>query len=443
MKRYLLNWMLIVLLAGCNFYSKEEAIMHNAPAKANEHNNVEGNVNSNLAAIVAENFLESLTEGTDFKVSGIDSIVDYKGRTALYVFNFSPKGFVITSNNVCNEPIVAYSDEGGFEKINKETPVALLYWLSNTILFNEYIRESEKIPAKVIQTNFSDWDSFCKIDPNILKDLRFNDPIDPCAKVPLIYIDSTHLQKGPFMTTEWGQWYPYNYYAPKDCPAGCVAVAVGQIMKFHRYPINSFNWSIMPDVAININNPGDNEVALLLKDIGLKTNMHYTPAGSGTSIYKAHNALVNCYGYSKDAQISDYNYGRVIDDILNKQAPIYMRGDAGKTTYYWRWWLLWWHYETYEEYFGGHAWVCDGYTEIRKHFINPCNERHIMMRTRLLHMNWGWGKGKRNFNGWFSQQIVDYEPNNGTRYYIDWDKIQNTECPNFPFRKYCIYDIHP
>ena len=61
--------MLIVLLAGCNFYSKEEAIMHNAPAKVNEHNNVEGNVSSNLAAIVAENFLESLTKGTDFKVS--------------------------------------------------------------------------------------------------------------------------------------------------------------------------------------------------------------------------------------------------------------------------------------------------------------------------------------------------------------------------------------
>jgi len=120
-----------------------------------------------------------------------------------------------------------------------------------------------------------------------------------------------------------------------------------------------------------------------------------------------------------------------------------MRGDAGKTTYYWRWWLLWWHYETYEEYFGGHAWVCDGYTEIRKHFINSCNERHIMMRTRLLHMNWGWGDEVEDFNGWFSQQIVDYEPNNGTRYYIDWDKIQNTECPNFPFRKYCIYDIHP
>ena len=114
-------------------------------------------VSSNLAAIVAENFLESLTKGTDFKVSGIDSIVDYKGRTALYVFNFSPKGFVIMSNNVCNEPIVAYSDEGGFEKINKETPVALLHWLSSTILFNEYIRENEDVPTGVIQNNIVNW----------------------------------------------------------------------------------------------------------------------------------------------------------------------------------------------------------------------------------------------------------------------------------------------
>ena len=75
----------------------------------------------------------------------------------MYVFNFSPKGFVITSNNVCKEPIVAYSYEGGFEKINKETPVALLHWLSSTILFNEYIRENEDVPTGVIQNNIVNW----------------------------------------------------------------------------------------------------------------------------------------------------------------------------------------------------------------------------------------------------------------------------------------------
>jgi thiol protease/hemagglutinin prtT len=383
-------------------------------------------------------------EGTDFKVSGIDSIVDYKGRTALYVFNFSPKGFVITSNNVCNEPIVAYSDEGGFEKINKETPSALLYWLSNTILFNEYIRESEKNPAKVIQTNFSDWDSFCKIDPNILKDLRFNDPIDPCADVPLEFRDSTCLKIGHFMTTEWGQWYPYNYYAPKDCPAGCVAVAVGQIMKFHNRPVNSFNWIIMPNVAVDINNPGDNEVALLLIDIGRKVNMNYATNGSGAYSIDARNALVNHYRYSNSANLARYDYNRVINDIANKRLPIYMDGFADKKIYYWRWWLLWWHYEPYEVYFNGHAWVCDGYIETNKHFVNPCNGSHIRKRTRLLHMNWGWGKGKRNYNGWYSENIVDYPPKNDTpEYFIDWDKIRNTECPNFPYDRQCIYDIHP
>lgn len=202
MKKYLLNWMLIVLLAGCNFYSKEEAIMHNAPAKANEHNNVEGNVNSNLAAIVAENFLESQTEGTDFKVSGIDSIVDYKGRTALYVFNFSPKGFVITSNNVCNEPIVAYSDEGGFEKINKETPVALLYWLSGTILFNEYIREDESVPTEVIQSNIVNWqDNSPHVKIEIIPDRIRHDYL--CKDNNWKKVDSSQTKIGEFTTTKW------------------------------------------------------------------------------------------------------------------------------------------------------------------------------------------------------------------------------------------------
>jgi len=59
-------------------------------------------------------------------------------------------------------------------------------------------------------------------------------------------------------------------------------------------------------------------------------------------------------------------------------------------------------------------------------------------------MNWGWGKGKRNYNGWYSENIVDYPPKNDTpEYFIDWDKIRNTECPNFPYDRQCIYDIHP
>lgn len=421
-----MNWMLIVLLAGCNFYSKEEAIMHNAPAKANEHNNVEGNVNSDLAAIVAENFLESQTEGTDFKVSGIDSIVDYKGRTALYVFNFSPKGFVITSNNVCNEPIVAYSDEGGFEKINKETPVALLYWLSGTILFNEYIREDESVPTEVIQSNIVNWqDNSPHVKIEIIPDRIRHDYL--CKDNNWKKVDSSQTKIGVFTTTKWGQGEPYSNFTPYKCPAGCVAVAVGQIMKFHKYPNDSndpkFNWNIMPDIARNINQQGAINIALLLKDIGEKVNMRYAPSASGAYSIDARNALVNDYGYSSSAHLADYNHRRVVNDIVSKRSPIYMDGFAEKKIYYWRWWLVRWHYEPYEVYSDGHAWVCDGYKKITEKKYSKGCDREILVTREFLYMNWGWNGW---YNGWYSNNS---RPNSSSD-------------PNFPYKRQCIYDIH-
>ena len=57
-------------------------------------------------------------------------------------------------------------------------------------------------------------------------------------------------QAGPLITSHWGQRAPYNYmcpltdptpwggYLPNEdhCRAGCVAVAIGQIMRYHRWP---------------------------------------------------------------------------------------------------------------------------------------------------------------------------------------------------------------
>ena len=57
-------------------------------------------------------------------------------------------------------------------------------------------------------------------------------------------------QAGPLITSAWGQKAPYNYmcpltvptpgggYLPEEdhCRVGCVAVAIGQIMRYHRWP---------------------------------------------------------------------------------------------------------------------------------------------------------------------------------------------------------------
>ena len=50
----------------------------------------------------------------------------------------------------------------------------------------------------------------------------------------------------PLLTTEWGQDQPYNDFCPKYftnngkshlCKAGCVAVAMAQVMNYYRYPM--------------------------------------------------------------------------------------------------------------------------------------------------------------------------------------------------------------
>ena len=58
-------------------------------------------------------------------------------------------------------------------------------------------------------------------------------------------------QAGPLITSSWGQRAPYNYMCPltsptpwggyqpdeDHCRVGCVAVAIGQIMRYHRWPL--------------------------------------------------------------------------------------------------------------------------------------------------------------------------------------------------------------
>lgn len=74
---------------------------------------------------------------------------------------------------------------------------------------------------------------------------------------------------GPLLTTKWGQSYSndsldanaYNFYAPNsngncgtnNCLAGCVAVAMGQVMNYWKHPLidslnHTFDWCSMTDV---------------------------------------------------------------------------------------------------------------------------------------------------------------------------------------------------
>lgn len=57
-------------------------------------------------------------------------------------------------------------------------------------------------------------------------------------------------KKGPFLTTKWRQYAPYNSQIGGEKPLGCVTIAVGQLMRYYQHPAY-FNWSDMPDETSN------------------------------------------------------------------------------------------------------------------------------------------------------------------------------------------------
>lgn len=233
---------------------------------------------------------------------------------------------------------------------------------------------------------------------------------------------SPWVSQGPFLETKWGQGYknvsldkyvynenfPYNKYCYNSegelCPAGCAAIAVAQIVAYHRYPTSFvvtfdgsnrtqvLNWnSILTHVGAPYNVctcTSHDALALLIREIGKRSSMDYSPDGSSTTLQQARFAF-SYLGYDQNSA-QTYSYDLVKANIdLNR--PLYMRGT--------------------DRTYGGHAWVVDGYKS-RIHYYNEYTIKNgvrylTYSRTsdlKYIHINWGYD-GKNN--GYFSNSLFD------------------------------------
>ena len=205
---------------------------------------------------------------------------------------------------------------------------------------------------------------------------------------------------------------PYDTQSPpgygNHVPAGCVAIAMAQVMKSWNYPTQgtgangyddppyypeaygwqeanfgttTYQWSSMPDQLYNFNN----SVATLIYHCGVSVDMDYGYGGSGTPTSKTVYALENYFNYSTSAiykEKEDYS-NSAWDDLLrnnlrNYQSIIY-RGTASPGA-------------------GGHAFVLDGFMKIQL-------ETYTYPTT--FHINWGWSG---NYNG--NYVLTDLTPGN-------------------------------
>ncbi len=229
------------------------------------------------------------------------------------------------------------------------------------------------------------------------------------------YKSPTQGVVGPLINTTWDQENNYNALCKNNCPAGCVAVAMAQIMKYYEWP-QIYDWNNMP------NNYATLATQTLISDIGLAVDMEYKPNESGASMENAKKGFESM-GYTvvrKKHEADD-----ILKEVFYKHRPVYMTGDRKNFIgFTWK----------------GHAWVCEGvdyYDATVSYFVeylvnrstNPSYSScgipsYLYPQTSfgggryLFYMNWGWNG---QYNGWYT--AYDVSPTEDRNYQYDRENL--------------------
>lgn len=248
------------------------------------------------------------------------TIYNENGVPCMYVINYESGGFVIVSATKNYYPILAYSETGsmnveeamktGFsvwsektiQKIvessswggdsqaefqrmwvaydKQEVEVAPLYALNDGVLFRQRMNELyELCPGYSFGplTSARSFLSQSEYDSYVEKAELYGSPLEFTI---VGYKRDPHERVGPLINTVWSQKSPFNGLCPQNCLAGCVAIAVAQIMRYHEWPA-TYNWSDMPNTTATI------ATQTLIADVGKAVDMEYGESASKSSIGKA------------------------------------------------------------------------------------------------------------------------------------------------------------
>jgi hypothetical protein len=310
------------------------------------------------------------------------------GEVLSYIFNFEEGGFVIVAGDKRTVPVLAYSTSNTFPIDNKNHPAS--------IFVEDYGNAIEQIKTT---------DAKMEVSPqwNALATGKQHKAITKTV--------------GPLLTSKWNQTKYYNALCPADgtagtsaadskydwhVPNGCVALAMAQIMYYHRYPRRGkgsslyslprygelsanygetvYDYEAMADVADGYGY--SDAIARLIYHAGVSVEMGYAPNGSGSLSENALKAFSKYFLYNvssslmggKDNPENVYSWWKdTIRQSLDKKLPVYYaacrQGNASET-----------------DPDGCHAFVCDGYK------IDDTDPNADM-----FHFNLGWGGSANGF----------------------------------------------
>ncbi|MDR1120956.1 MAG: thiol protease/hemagglutinin PrtT, partial [Dysgonamonadaceae bacterium] len=302
--------------------------------------------------------------------------------------NQQEKGWLILSGDDRILPVIAYSETGAF---SRETNPTFDWWME------------EK--AKEIQAILSDFQT------NTLRSTAVHQgwiallsgaAYNPSTPNPLRSISNYTQGQDLLAGIKWNQWGS-NSADNKD--AGCVATAMGQVLKYwgnkknltqlqgrgsyeyidhasnnalRRVDFSSktYNLKDMPESTAS------DEIRDLLYDLGVSVRMAYASDGSGALNSMIPSALFSHFGFKPAEYMENSHYSdnwprweaKIVQEI-EAERPVVYGGESAK---------------------GGHSFVLSGYK--------------TGALTNEYFFNWGWSGVS---DGWFvlrlSQPIIDYQ----------------------------------
>ena len=290
------------------------------------------------------------------------SIVADRGVADYYVFNVSNgEGFVIMAADDCVKPILAYSTTGHFDP--DHVSEGFQFTLDAFREEIQYIRECNLSATPDIR---AEWKSVSETGN-------------------LFMGRQARAVVGPLCQTLWDQDSPWNSQCPADPQgpgghvfAGCVATALGMVMKYHDWPHRGagshtysisggygqqtanfgetdYHFELMPYTLDSLSSEEDHfYIAQLLYHIGIAVDMIYGPYSSVSYSSLVGGALRSYFRYNcdfymqKDVNGNNYSneeWAQILKNGgLDEHLPLFYSGSDDNSSI-------------------GHAFVCDGYNE--------------------------------------------------------------------------------
>ena len=335
-----------------------------------------GPIDQQQAAKLGAKFLSTTAVGqknADIQLNLVTAAVDLqRGATDYYVFNVANgEGFVIIAGDDRVKPILAYSTTGQYDPNNVAD--GFQFTLDGFREEIQYVREQNLSATPDIVTEWKSVNETGSLNRG----------------------GQTRTVVGPLCQTLWNQNFPWNSQCPEDPEgngghvyAGCVATAMGQVMKFWEWPAQGvgshsyhpdgyaqqsanfgqteYHFELMPNTLDSTNTEEEYfETAQLLHHLGISVNMMYSGHGSGAYSDDVPDALRSYFRYNCDDHI--YNWGWGGPHYSNEQWSQMLK-DGGLDEH-----LPLYYSASDDNNQGGHAFVCDGYDE-----------------NNYFHFNWGW-----------------------------------------------------